>query len=118
MGKCVPFNQLQGKILVDVGVLDDSIHFETSTGKQYDLYHNQSCCENVYVEDVNGDLEDICGHTILLAEESSNSDGESEADSFTWTFFKLSTIKGSVVIRFYGESNGYYGESADLHEVV
>lgn len=83
------------------------------------VVHWQDCCESVTIEDIVGDLEDLVGEPILLAEEATsdeNPDGVTKEyqDSFTWTFYKFATRKGYVDIRWYGESNGCYSESVDF----
>jgi hypothetical protein len=123
----VNISVLVGKTLTAATNVDGAeIVFETSEGEVYALYHEQDCCESVYVEDVCGDLEDLVGSPILLAAEVCGECGADAAhqcdttnprgplyeyeESYTWTFYRLSTIKGSVTIRFYGSSNGYYSE--------
>ena len=97
----------------------DVIHFKTSEGRTFELYHEQDCCESVSVEEIHGDLSDILDSEILLAEEV-KSDREAKNpdwdDSFTWTFYKIRTQKGDVTIRWYGTSNGYYSESVSFRE--
>jgi len=116
------FSVLLGKTLSKVKqVKDEEIFFYTSEGEIYKLYHNQDCCESVYIEDVVGDYADLLDSPILLAEEVSNRDDPARDikydKSYTWTYYKLSTIKGSVSIRWYGASNGYYSESVDFQIV-
>jgi hypothetical protein len=119
-------NQLLGKTLSSVVVADDKeeIIFTTTENERYRMFHCQDCCENVSIEDINGNLEDLIGQPILLAEETSSRDEAFDlersrnADSFTWTFYKLATTKGYVDIRWFGESNGCYSESVEVYKIT
>lgn len=115
------FSILKGKTLINISGADkgsDRIEFETIEEEQYVLYHEQDCCECVSVEDVVGNINDLLDSPLLESEEVNNSREPYEGgDSCTWTFYKLSTIKGSVVIRWLGSSNGYYSESVTFDKV-
>lgn len=150
------FEELKNKIIIDIkgGVGDDTMTFKTSDHEIYQLHYYDDCCATCSIEDICGDLKDLIGCPILLAEEISSSEPEgallesrkaayekarsefvpkSSGDEFywdgpgsdnnwkeeseTWTFYKLSTIKGSVTIRWYGSSNGYYSERATFERL-
>lgn len=115
------FSELVGKTLVAVTGAEkgsEEIIFECSDGTRYRMYHWQDCCETVSIDDVCGDISDIIGREILIAEERSNAGETSDwGDSSTWTFYVLSTVKGYVDIRWYGTSNGYYSESVDFEKM-
>ena len=115
------FETLKGRIIskIEHDGEENKLRFFIETGEVFEHFHDQDCCEVVYIEDICGDLEDLIGSEILQAEEvkgESGYDDESEK-SFSWTFYKLGTIKGCVTIRWYGSSNGCYSESASLYRV-
>src|SRR5690606_28589979 len=106
------------KTIAQIKEYKDKITFHTTDGELYKMHHYQDCCEHVYIEDICGSLDDLIGSPITLAEEVTNAEEDKPLDqwddSYTWTFYKLATVKGSVTIRWYGTSNGYYSESVDF----
>lgn len=114
--------QLVGKTLRSVTQNGrESIDFEADTGERWRMYYEPDCCASCEIEDVCGDLQDLVGAPIAMAEVSTNSDAPRSGehpDSFTWTFYKFATAKGYVTIRWYGESNGYYSEQATFRRVT
>ena len=110
---------MRGKVFTRVtgSIGGDALVFENAT-ERFVFFHYQDCCESVDINDITGDLEDLCGEPLLIAEEVS---GETPVDfeeeyheSVTWTFYKFATRKGYVDVRWLGESNGYYSESVSL----
>ena len=103
---------------------DDELNIVCQDGSRWRLYHDRDFCESVRIESIEGDLSDLVGMPIAIAEEVSSHgrapDGyepapeDSPSDSWTWTFYKFATAKGHVTIRWLGESNGYYSESVDF----
>lgn len=121
------FSDLVGKTIKAIKITQNKecIEFACDDGFTYRLMYHQDCCAHCSIEDICGDLEDLLGHPLLVAEKVTNRNetpsGGPEPEiyeSYTWTFYKLDTIKGGVTIRWYGESNGYYSEEATLGKLT
>lgn len=120
MKLCENVSVLLGKTIVsieDCNVDSEEIFINTSDNKRYVLLHTQDCCEHVRLVDVIGDIEDIIGCPLTMAEEVAQQE-DSNWGTQTWTFYKFATIKGYVTLRWLGESNGYYSEEVDLIEIL
>jgi hypothetical protein len=115
------FEDLLGKVIISITGADagsDCMEMECSDGSIYKLYHYQDCCESVSIEDITGNIQDLLGTPVLMADAAiGDHESENTYDSCTWTFYKLATVKGYVDIRWLGTSNGYYSESVDFQQV-
>ncbi len=108
------YQELIGRMVQEVIRADDEILFFMADGSVYRLYHEQSCCEMVHIEDITGDVGHLSRFRLVQAE-CSYQKGDDIENSETWSFFRFGTIRGSITVRFYGSSNGYYSESANLY---
>lgn len=123
--KRIKMEELKGKTFVDIKFDEyngekNKILFTDDEGYVYKMYHDQMCCELVYIEDICGDINNLIGVPIVMAEEITNRDDEPTVNvesSYTWTFYKFATSKGYVTIRWFGTSNGYYSEDVCI-EVI
>ena len=111
--------RMLGQTFVEVtgSVGDDEMVFVTADGERFMFAHSQDCCERVDINDIVGDLQDLVGEPLLVAEEvrgATPEPDEEHYESYTYTFYKFATRKGYVDVRWLGESNGYYSESVDL----
>ena len=118
----IEFSELTGKTLSKIEGAEpgsEQVIFFRNDVPAYRMEHMQDCCEGVSIEEVIGDVADAIGTPILKAEESTNNDNplSKYTESHTWTFYRLVTNKGTVVLRWYGESNGYYSESVEFFEM-
>lgn len=105
-----------GKRIINVNGLKENservrIYFED--GSKLEMYHEQDCCESVYLLDFDNDVS-VLKFAKLLSIEEAVEDGNSRDGSSTWTFYKLTTDKGRMTMRWYGESNGYYSENVTV----
>lgn len=136
---------LRGKTLVKIDLEDNIIKFWDDEDNEYHMLHHQDCCEDVFVDDVVGCIDDLLYSPIIEAREASSNPEDAEYfwknfysdeefvmekmagfpelpskgmdESETWTFYILTTNKGSVTIKWYGCSNGYYSERVDFEKV-
>lgn len=110
------FDDLKGQTISKIDRTDDTLTFTLENGQRCRFYHEQDCCESVSIESVVGTIDDLIGSPLLEAsviesnENPAGVDPPECQDSFTWTTYTFATERGTVIVRWYGESNGYYSE--------
>jgi hypothetical protein len=121
------FSNMLGKVMTSVtreecksgyNIGNEQMVFVAEDGSKFIFVHDQDCCESVDIEDICGDLSDLVGVPLLVAEEVDNIIDESMLDEGTWTFYRYETCKGVVTVRWLELSNGYYSESVSYEEYL
>lgn len=62
---------LLGRVLINIENQGDELHLWTAD-KHYCYYHDQDCCEDVSIEEIHGDLKDLIGEPLLIADETTH----------------------------------------------
>ena len=100
-----------------LGIYYDEENFQILTDDcVYAFYHEQGCCERVWLTQVDGISDKIIGSHIVIAEVVTD-EKDTEYGHITWSFYKIGTNKGMIDFRWQGESNGYYSETVDLVKI-
>lgn len=117
---------LVGEKFVKIEFEAEEVLFYGEDGElKFKMHHNQDWCESVYISDITLDESPAPSFLttsgedrieIIFAKETEpdlppNSEYD---DSYLWTVYELETNKGSIIITWYGTSNGYYGEAPTI----
>lgn len=100
---------------IEVSENKREIVFTRDDDATFKMYNIQDGYEDVYIEEIIGDLNDLIGYKILQYEEVIK---EYDTENMVqWTFYKFATIKGYVTLRWYGFA-GYYSVNVTFEEQV
>lgn len=115
------FDVMLGKTIesIDGKVGDDVMDFFAEDGTIFKFIYYPDCCASCNIIDIIGDLSDLLNSPILEAQQITSENYKNKgdyqpSDSYTWSFYRFSTVQGTVTVRWLGESNGYYSESVDF----
>lgn len=103
------------------GVVKDSeeIRITTITGHIFRMIHHRDCCESVTLESFEPeDVSELAGALVVDAYEDRRKATDDEVSEYgTWTFYRIVTDKGTLVLRWLGKSNGCYSEDVDFEHI-
>lgn len=114
-------NELVGLKIVEVRGMEDGsreVVFVTECGRIFRMTHHQDCCEDVCLNDTEGEPSFLLGQTVCSSSGSSSEYTSTEYGVEEWTFYHIRTHKGDVCLRWVGTSNGYYSTSVSFEEMT
>lgn len=110
-------NPLVGKTVTAVHLAEDggAIRFDVNGGEPIVARADGDCCSHTWIENVQAP-ENIVGSPIVAVEDVGGAQadtGEQGDDCVSFYGCKITSGKGSTLIDYRNESNGYYGGSLE-----
>ena len=120
MSKIEQVSDLVGHTIKEIRRTSDELIFILESGEACRFYHGQDCSEDVSIDDVVGDLDDLIGSPLLLAEEVAQ--GTSGRDRHVGRLrqhlhmdvLQVCHQQGICDRAMVWQSNGYYSERVNL----
>lgn len=112
-----------GEVLKSIDIFgNDEVIFTTESGKRYKMYHYQNCCERVkLIDDYEEVLKSMVGKKVERLDieyyDGSEHPAHDVYDSSTISEFTFRVNGATEIIKWFGNSNGYYCEKAELEEI-
>ena len=112
-------DNMVGRVVKYVDIDHDQMKITCEDNSVFTFYHEQDCCECVYIADTEGEPMSLKGWKLLLVDMEATKESSWDRDeSKTTTVVKFVTDENTVSVKWIGESNGYYSESVDLREFL
>jgi hypothetical protein len=114
-------DELNGLLVKHIDCDDEQLIIEVEDGRRFSFCHEQDCCESVSVYSVDGNLKELQGKKLVRID-CDNVDPDDyvlgeHVDSYTFTNVRFITDEQTSLVRWFGESNGYYGEGISFSEL-
>jgi len=113
------WDEVYGKIVEKIDYSKDEFVLSFTDGTQLKFYHEQYCCEKVYITQFVFSIPEIKGFASIIGKElksikESYKKGEWEYGTYTETKLEFDTSCGKFEVHWYGESNGWYDENVSF----
>ena len=102
---------------IDIDDSDQRVLITLEDGRSFVIEHHQDCCESVWIDSGEQDMLKLQNKKIVEANVEYD-EHSTCSESGTVTLFKFRTDEDTVVLKWIGESNGYYSETADIYEIT
>lgn len=111
-------DNMVGRVVKYVDIDYDQMKITCEDNSVFTFYHEQDCCECVYITDTEGEPMSLKGWKLLLVDMEETIHQSYGYESKTTTVVKFVTDENTVSVKWIGESNGYYSESVDLKQFL